>query len=674
MSYKLINYCEIDKYASQSYCRIHNVSNSLNLGDITKVNTKNIQDFDMLVGGSPCQDFSASGKKAGAIWKCKDCGYKYNPLTAHFSKRDECPNCHSKNLERTRSSLIVEYLRILRDKNPKFCIYENVKNLIGKEFKDTFDLFIKELEEYGYNVYYKVLNAKFYGIPQNRERIILVAIRKDLDNGKFTYPEPFDNGIRLKDMLATNIDEHFYLSKEKTQELLQNLNPNVKKKLYQSMENINNISLLKSNNENLENIDCKNCSFCKIKTNNEINQVDIVDNVKIRKYEVNIPVLKELLIMKKNENKLSNNEIAKSLNINKTTVDHWFRKDNSFSIPTPDIWFKLKDLLHIETNSFDKSITEFIEKPNDYDKSNRMYCVDGIAPTLTTQTKEKVVYPCAMIACEPRTDGMVLFNDNVCGTLRTIRACGDKHIIEGGSNIELPICCASRGRNIENPTSRISGLPTKQRIEINENGTSNTLTTVQKDNYVLEPCILKYERNAYGKEIRKDYEAGFVNEKRSAMRDLTPRMDGVSNTLTTVQKDNYVFEPDWFAIRRLIPLECFRLMGFYDKDFEKAKYYTKQEELEIKNSGKKYKTEIDEEGNTRIVLLSDSQAYKQAGNSIVTNVLFEVYKNLYLAMPYLFEDLKLVSLFSGIGAFEKGLDMLYEWIDNPENFTKEETK
>ena len=65
MSYKLINYCEIDKYASQSYCRIHNVSNSLNLGDITKVNTKNIQDFDMLVGGSPCQDFSASGKKAG---------------------------------------------------------------------------------------------------------------------------------------------------------------------------------------------------------------------------------------------------------------------------------------------------------------------------------------------------------------------------------------------------------------------------------------------------------------------------------------------------------------------------------------------------------------------------------------------------------------------------------
>ena len=151
-------------------------------------------------------------------------------------------------------------------------------------------------------------------------------------------------------------------------------------------------------------------------------------------------------------------------------------------------------------------------------------------------------------------------------------------------------------------------------------------------------------------------------------------MDGVSNTLTTVQKDNYVFEPDWFAIRRLIPLECFRLMGFYDKDFEKAKYYTKQEELEIKNSGKKYKTEIDEEGNTRIVLLSDSQAYKQAGNSIVTNVLFEVYKNLYLAMPYLFEDLKLVSLFSGIGAFEKGLDMLYEWIDNPENFTKEETK
>lgn len=79
MSYKLINYCEIDEFASQSYCRIHNVKKSLNLGDITKVNTKNIQDFDMLVGGSPCQDFSASGKKAGAIWTCKDCGFEYNP-------------------------------------------------------------------------------------------------------------------------------------------------------------------------------------------------------------------------------------------------------------------------------------------------------------------------------------------------------------------------------------------------------------------------------------------------------------------------------------------------------------------------------------------------------------------------------------------------------------------
>lgn len=623
-----------------------------------------------------CQDFSSSGKKAGAVWTCKDCGYEYNPLTAHFKTRNQCPHCNSQNLERTRSSLIVEYLRILRDKMPKFAIYENVKNLIGKEFKPTFDLFVKELEEYGYNVYYQVLNAKYYGVPQNRERIILVAIRKDIDNGKFKYPEPFDSGIRLKDVLATRIEDKFYISKDKTEKLLNNLEEDVKEKLFKSMNNINNISLLDSQAKRKcleENNSCEDCQL-KYIYGNEINKIDLIDSVKVRKYEVNVSALKELLSTKKKELKLTNKEISEILNIPKTTVDHWFRKDDSFAIPDSNIWFKLKDLLQIKTNSFDKSITEFIEKENMYEKSNRAYLVDGISPTLTTvNTDEKVIYPCAMIACEPRTDGMVLFNDNVCGTLRTIRACGDKHIIEGISEpMELPLCCASRGRNPENPNSRISGLPTQQRLELNSNNTTNTLTTVQKDNYILEPCALKYERTEYGKEIRKDYESGKISEKIGNMRELSPRKDGICNTLTTVQKDNYIFDPSWFAIRKLIPLECFRLMGFSDKDFSKAKYYTKEEAEEIKKSGKKYKTEIDEYGNEQIVCLSDSQAYKQAGNSIVTNVLYEVYKELYLAMPELFDDLKLVSLFSGIGAFEKGLDMFDEWRKNPKNFTIEE--
>ena len=124
----------------------------------------------MMVGGSPCQDFSVAGKQKGAVWTCKDCGYKYNPLEAHFTKRDKCPKCYSRHIEKTRSSLLVEWLRILREKKPNFAMYENVKNIVGKQFKPTFELFVKELHEYGYNTYWKVLNAKNYGIPQNRER------------------------------------------------------------------------------------------------------------------------------------------------------------------------------------------------------------------------------------------------------------------------------------------------------------------------------------------------------------------------------------------------------------------------------------------------------------------------------------------------------------------------
>lgn len=110
-------------------------------------------------------------------------------------------------------------------------------------------------------------------------------------------------------------------------------------------------------------------------------------------------------------------------------------------------------------------------------------------------------------------------------------------------NIDEPCICASRGRPIDNPNSRESGLETSQRIEINISGCSNCLTTVQKDNWVFEPCVLTKQRNEYGKQIRKDYESGLVSEKISNMNDLVPRTDGLSNTLTTVQKDNYVFEP-----------------------------------------------------------------------------------------------------------------------------------
>ena len=177
----------------------------------------------MICGGSPCQDFSLAGRQAGSRWQCRDCGHEYNPLTVHYSARHKCPNCGCENIDKSRSSLLVEWLRVIRANKPKWGIYENVKNIVGKQFKDTFQMFIDELHEYGYNTYYKVLNAKDFGIPQNRERVYLIIILRELDSGRFKFPTGFDSDICLKDMLEDEVDDKYYINSPKAKELINDL-------------------------------------------------------------------------------------------------------------------------------------------------------------------------------------------------------------------------------------------------------------------------------------------------------------------------------------------------------------------------------------------------------------------------------------------------------------------
>lgn len=188
IDYNLVGYCEIDKYASRSYSAIHGVPESKNFGDITKVNEKELpKDIDLLVYGFPCQDISNAGNMKGLF---------------------------NEDGTQTRSGLFFEALRIIKETQPRIAIAENVKNLTSKRFAKEFKIVLDSLEEAGYHNYWKVLNAKDFGIPQNRERVFIVSIRKDIDTGFFSFPEGFPLEKRLKDILEDEVDEKYYLSEK----------------------------------------------------------------------------------------------------------------------------------------------------------------------------------------------------------------------------------------------------------------------------------------------------------------------------------------------------------------------------------------------------------------------------------------------------------------------------
>ena len=182
--FQTINYCEIDKYASAAYSMIHNVDESRNLGDIRKVSTLLFPDVDLITYGFPCQDISTAGRQKGF--------------------EDGAGN-------RTRSGLFFEALRIIQDLQPKWAICENVKALTMKQFKNEFKTVLESLERAGYRNYYQVLNAKDFGIPQNRERVFIVSIRKDIEQ-EFIFPETQVLKLRVRDLLEKDVPEKFFIN------------------------------------------------------------------------------------------------------------------------------------------------------------------------------------------------------------------------------------------------------------------------------------------------------------------------------------------------------------------------------------------------------------------------------------------------------------------------------
>lgn len=546
-NWKLVNFCEFDKYATSSYCVIHNEDVSKNLGDITKVDETKLEPFNMICGGSPCQDFSVAGKQKGSVWTCKDCEHEYNPLTVHWSERDKCPCCGSNNIEKTRSSLLVEYLRVIRANKPNFGMYENVKNIVGKQFKDTFKMFTDELDEYGYNVYWKVLNAKDYGIPQNRERVYLIFIKKELDNGKFTYPEPFDNGMRLKDILEENVDEKFYISEDKVQRFIQTLHIDKSDEGSNTPKFVGNVNRPDFGTGYAGGVwDANNISPTLTTMQGGGRQPHIMQGID------------------KSYNNTKQIEIANCLTA---------REDRGIS----------------NRKSEGTAVLE-VGRTDNHQKGG-VYSTDGISPTLlATSYKQPVQIKVDNIGnINPSGKGMNgnVFDENgLAPTLTTNKGEGNKIAIHEVNQ-----------EDNNKPKERFF----RQALETFENSNANYGDTI----------------DAFNKRVNR---SGYSPT-------LTTRPEGFKTAILPVTND--------IRIRKLTPKECFRLMGFSDENFEAAEK-----------------------------IVSNSQLYKQAGNSIVVDVLYYILVELYKAMPYLFDDLRLSSFFSGIGAFEIALNRLYEGINS----------
>ena len=178
--YELVGFSEIDKYAITSYTAIHNVDEQLNLGDVSKIKESDLPDADLITYGFPCQDVSTGGKMRGIK-------------------------------EGTRSGLLYEAERVIAQVKPKYAIAENVRNLISKRFKDDFNKLLERLDALGYNNYWQSLNAKGFGVPQNRNRVFIVSIRKDVDTGDFKFPvEKIDDELSMMEILDRQVDSKYF--------------------------------------------------------------------------------------------------------------------------------------------------------------------------------------------------------------------------------------------------------------------------------------------------------------------------------------------------------------------------------------------------------------------------------------------------------------------------------
>ena len=187
IDYDLVGWSEIDPAAITAHDALFPQYKDRNSGDISKIDWSKVPDFDLFTYSFPCTDISSAGRQAGL-----------NEGSG------------------TRSSLLWECRKTILAKKPKYLMLENVKDLVMEKFKPSFEKWCTELESYGYVNFNKILNARDYGVPQNRERIFMVSILKTEDEPDPYYEFPGKVTLKktVEDILEDNVPEKYYMKQE----------------------------------------------------------------------------------------------------------------------------------------------------------------------------------------------------------------------------------------------------------------------------------------------------------------------------------------------------------------------------------------------------------------------------------------------------------------------------
>lgn len=579
IDFEVVGISEIDKYAIQTYMAVH--GDTPNYGDISKIDWSSVPDFDFLTYSFPCTDISTAGQQKGL---------------AEGSG--------------TRSSLLWECRKAIEAKRPKYLLMENVKNLVSKKFTPYLKEWLRFLEGQGYSNYTKVLNAKDFGVPQNRERVFMVSI---LGEASFHFPKPFTLEKRLKDVLEKDVDESFYLSEKIVKTFIARNEKNKAKgngfKFEPTMGDVIASTIGTHSNDR----DCDNYVY-------------VVGNTNPSGHGMN-------------GNVFDSNGLCPTLTTNKGEGPRILE-----SVPT--------DLSSKGEKYGNKRVQSLVDSGKISD--HEIQYLDAYNQTVS----------------------------DICGTIKTTV---DSSCM---SFISEPISCALRGRNPENPSDRKAGIELEQTLELGTD-IANCITTVQKDSLVAEPSLYIKQATKKGYiEIPPGgvFDASYPESltRRGRVQDngkvsptltaggeppclyegmepkcvaytrddkgrvVSRRLTDIANTIhgstgcggstdcfvaepkifqsprgfnkgalfddcpaitsSRWQDNNFVTESNIienltnYRIRKLTPRECFRLMGVSEKDIDN-----------IQKSG-----------------ISKTQQYKMAGNSIVVDVLYYIFKKMFV--------------------------------------------